>query len=272
MRSISRPTAFTLIELLVVIGIIALLISILLPSLNRAREAANKVQCASNMRQLGLTLHMYANGQRGWLPPACMSAARFNAGTNSGGTGADDEITYNSWLHVMFNANVISRAAAEANWTESCRLKVMQCPSETREGNGTMWSYRPSVFAFGFPKGSGTTPASPVQQMSKLAQLRPAAQFILMTEGYQGSPSRTQATKRPHGLGATDSPYGWDVKHRRQSNFLMADGHVEPFRWVATNLVKTSPQAWCFSSNWEPAIAQNQFKWDREQIGLTRDW
>jgi prepilin-type N-terminal cleavage/methylation domain-containing protein len=63
-----RPKAFTLVELLVVIGIIALLVAMLLPALNKAREQAKLVQCMSNQRQLVLAVQLYAQAKKLFVP------------------------------------------------------------------------------------------------------------------------------------------------------------------------------------------------------------
>ena len=63
-----RGKAFTLVELLVVVGIIALLISILLPALTKARKQANIVACSSNLRQMSLFMVQYATESKGYFP------------------------------------------------------------------------------------------------------------------------------------------------------------------------------------------------------------
>src|SRR5258707_14833092 len=68
-RWLVRP-GFTLVELLVVIGIIALLIPILLPALNRARESANMIRCMTTLRNMGQARHLHAAEHGGYMPIA----------------------------------------------------------------------------------------------------------------------------------------------------------------------------------------------------------
>ncbi len=104
--SIRPGSAFTLVELLVVIGIIALLIAILLPALNKARASANLIACQSNLRQIGLALSLYTNGNHGRVPYAV------------GHNWSSDWVTE---LSVMLGVN----RPTETTWVRS---PVFRCP------------------------------------------------------------------------------------------------------------------------------------------------
>src|SRR5687768_14440415 len=105
-----RRRAFTLVELLVVIGIIALLVGILLPTLTRARAAASRVQCLSNQRQLMMAVAMYQNRFKG-SPPDYVKDASPNPGAGhrlfnpeldptSPSYGGDPRHAYQGWIHL----------------------------------------------------------------------------------------------------------------------------------------------------------------------------
>jgi prepilin-type N-terminal cleavage/methylation domain-containing protein len=103
-----QRNAFTLVELLVVIGIIGVLISILLPSLNRARQAANFVDCQSRLRQMGLAVQTYTSNNKGLLPwGGIMHTAAFTDNTLPNASNQEQFWWWHYTLSEIMNKNLM---------------------------------------------------------------------------------------------------------------------------------------------------------------------
>ena len=125
-----RNRAFTLVELLVVIGIIAILVAILLPTLSRAREAANRTACLSNVRELGNAFRLYAAQNKDAMPIGCVGAV-------DSPTTAEKQFSYVvNWNPLSGGTGTVPKVVQMGSlaWAGLAKSpKTYYCPSEVSD-------------------------------------------------------------------------------------------------------------------------------------------
>lgn len=245
--SSGRKGAFTLVELLVVIGIIAILISILLPALSRARAGAWNVQCLSNLRQIGTYMTLYASENNNALMP---KEQQVNGGW----------IRWQMLLVMKYQRQAYSiTSISDSSMTERKRgVTVLECPADDysrgtsvvdRAGPGMTYTYNG-----GFDKIFWISPSF-TGRFHKYGRFNHASDLILITEkqartpgdsadanwinpnNYNGSWAGAQG-KGPwahHGRDVGERSFldsnGWVYRLGRMKtyvNCLFVDGHAQP--------------------------------------------
>ncbi|MBI1177794.1 prepilin-type N-terminal cleavage/methylation domain-containing protein [bacterium] len=198
---------FTLIELLVVIAIIAVLASLLLPALGRAKLRARATKCLSNLRQVGMASQMYADDFGGVLPMSQHNHA--------------------SWV------GTLQPYLAGTN--------LHRCPDDRNRQR--LFSYAVNDFLTPHPYGAEQL------DFSRLLSIPKPLQTLFLAEtrtNFLGSDHFHFAAAEEGGYSTNSFAGQVDVeRHARQSNYLFADGHVEPLRWSEVSLRLTVPGS-CF--------------------------
>lgn len=219
-----RKMAFTLIELLVTIGVIALLASLLLPALSRAKEGAKRIVCANNMKQVSLGFSAYLDAYDDYFPPL------YPYNDVVGNVGG--------WAVAIYRASDNQRCfnAAWAN-RNNC---AFYCPNQTKNTSGVVWdkiSY--GVSYYGVTHTNVPLAGNPPLRLTRIQK---ASQTFLVGDVSTGSAELGNATVS-FGIGMGGMFMG---RHTKSDNVLFVDGHTETFgnSYVVLNALLFTPNCW----------------------------
>lgn len=199
-----RQTRFTLVELLVVIAIIAILASMLLPALNKAREKAKTITCINNQKQIGQIFSFYENAYNDYIVIYCI---------NKGGSYY--------WTNILEEAKLIeSKSMISYGYLSGITgRKKLFCPSNMK-----------SAWTYAVPRGTNTYKAvhgsggGYAVKWTKNVEIKKPSTAVSLAETDYADLSFTpgQATYNP---GSINHRLYNDI-HSGSSNFLFADGHA----------------------------------------------
>lgn len=156
---ISRRNAFTIVELLVVIAIIGLLVALLLPAVQAAREAARRISCTNNLKQLGLSVHHFQTAL-GIFPPSFVIEPGTSLSTNNGSWSVHGRI-----LPYIEQGNAYTRVRLDLAWdapenkstgVPTMRIPTFMCPSEVNDTVRLDSSGAPKVYPQNYGFNFGT--------------------------------------------------------------------------------------------------------------------